>query len=402
MSGPDRPPAGIGDILGPQYPGNLAYGDQRQIPTNYGTVGIDNETIWRFWNGAKQEVIGGHWEARCPCCYTKHTVDGTSDDARADLVDAVLDCCDEVRWLPPSDYLDPCPVCNRTHRERNECTAPAYREPVPDAEAPAECTDCEWTTNRLGDAGTHDASCPECGSNAVDVLEAATDGGVDRSTSDTERFPEVVCLCGSTRFKDEYRAENARLTLEGKIVLSVGFFHHSGDAPEGVAEAVEEFERSDKKADLDELHKRKIDLADRIHVINVDGYVGDSTASEIEYARETDTNISWYESRNARQEEAAKDRSDDEPVTDGGLDLDGPQVYDTSLEDHIIAECPLCLDAMLLGKYWKELIVEDGHGVPVCPDCEPEEWAEDAEPKIDGLEIWALQEDRIDLDGGGG
>lgn len=98
-------------------------------------------------------------------------------------------------------------------------------------------------------------------------------------------IPEVVCLCGSTRFKDEYRAENRRLTMEGKIVLSVGLFGHADDV---------EFEEGDKEM-LDTLHKRKIDLADRIHVINVDGYVGDSTESEIEYARETDTEITWFE-----------------------------------------------------------------------------------------------------------
>lgn len=106
--------------------------------------------------------------------------------------------------------------------------------------------------------------------------------------------PEIVCLCGSTRFKDEYRAENARLTLQGKIVLSVGFFHHSGDAPEGVAEHVERFENSETKANLDELHKRKIDLADWIHVINPGGYIGESTKSEIEYALENGKPVSFY------------------------------------------------------------------------------------------------------------
>lgn len=96
---------------------------------------------------------------------------------------------------------------------------------------------------------------------------------------------EIVCLCGSTRFKDEYRAENARLTMEGKIVLSVGLFGHADDV---------ELTDGEKEA-LDELHKRKIDLADRVHVINVDGYVGDSTAEEIRYARNTATDISWLE-----------------------------------------------------------------------------------------------------------
>lgn len=108
-------------------------------------------------------------------------------------------------------------------------------------------------------------------------------------------IPEVVCLCGSTRFKDAYRAENARLTLEGKIVLSVGFFHHAGDTPPGVAEEVRNFEDSETKADLDELHKRKIDLADRVHVINPGGYIGESTESEIAYARNRGIPVTFYE-----------------------------------------------------------------------------------------------------------
>lgn len=101
--------------------------------------------------------------------------------------------------------------------------------------------------------------------------------------------PEIVCLCGSTRFKDEYLVENERLTLDGKIVLSVGVFGH--------ADGVTLTERD--KEQLDGLHKRKIDLADRIHVINPDGYVGDSTRSEIEYAREHDVSITWLEPEHA-------------------------------------------------------------------------------------------------------
>ncbi len=106
---------------------------------------------------------------------------------------------------------------------------------------------------------------------------------------DLGTLPEIVCLCGSTRFKDEYRAENKRLTLEGKIVLSVGFFGHVEGWPD-------DGEDGETKVDLDELHKQKIDLADRIHVINVDGYVGDSTRGEIQHARKTGTDISWYNS----------------------------------------------------------------------------------------------------------
>lgn len=88
--------------------------------------------------------------------------------------------------------------------------------------------------------------------------------------------PTVVCLCGSTRFKDEFIKANRDLTLQGKIVLTVGMFgHHEGLDM-----------NSETKKMLDELHKRKIDLADEVLVLNVGGYIGQSTMSEILYAEE--------------------------------------------------------------------------------------------------------------------
>lgn len=86
---------------------------------------------------------------------------------------------------------------------------------------------------------------------------------------------KVVTLCGSTRFKEEYLAVQKRLTLEGNIVISVGLFGHSGD---------DEVWTEGTKAMLDDMHKRKIDMADEIFVINVGGYIGESTRSEIDYA----------------------------------------------------------------------------------------------------------------------
>lgn len=88
--------------------------------------------------------------------------------------------------------------------------------------------------------------------------------------------PEIVVLCGSTRFKDEFEKYNHELTLQGKIVLSVGVFVRSEPAYADISD--------EQKRALDELHKRKIDLADRVLVLNVDGYLGDSTKSEIRYA----------------------------------------------------------------------------------------------------------------------
>ena len=86
---------------------------------------------------------------------------------------------------------------------------------------------------------------------------------------------KIITLCGSTKFKDEFIAEQKRLTLEGNIVISVGLFGHSGDT-EVWSETTKEM--------LDDMHKRKIDLSDEIFVINVGGYIGSSTRSEIEYA----------------------------------------------------------------------------------------------------------------------
>ena len=92
-------------------------------------------------------------------------------------------------------------------------------------------------------------------------------------------FPEVVTLCGSTRFRDDFNAENRRLSLDGRIVISLGLFGHLEGLDIGT-----DTEPTPVKVMLDELHKRKIDLADRVHVINVGGYVGSSTRSEIAYA----------------------------------------------------------------------------------------------------------------------
>lgn len=96
------------------------------------------------------------------------------------------------------------------------------------------------------------------------------------------KYP-VVTLCGSTRFKDQFMEAQKRLTLEGNIVISVGFFLHSGD--QEVWDDMDEGTLSKTKEMLDDMHKRKINMADSIYVINVGGYIGESTKSEIEYAK---------------------------------------------------------------------------------------------------------------------
>ncbi len=97
---------------------------------------------------------------------------------------------------------------------------------------------------------------------------------------------KVITLCGSIKFKDDFLREQKRLTLEGNIVISVGLFGHSGD---------DEVWTENTKEMLDDMHKRKIDMADEIFVINKNGYIGTSTKSEIEYATKTGKKVNFME-----------------------------------------------------------------------------------------------------------
>jgi hypothetical protein len=104
--------------------------------------------------------------------------------------------------------------------------------------------------------------------------------------------PRIVCLCGSTRFYDAFQQANYDLTMRGQIVLSVGFYPHA-KAEHGHGEGVGH--DSAEKIALDELHKRKIDLADEVFVLNVGGYIGESTRSEIEYAEKIGRPVHYLE-----------------------------------------------------------------------------------------------------------
>lgn len=101
-------------------------------------------------------------------------------------------------------------------------------------------------------------------------------------------IPTVVCICGSTRFVDEMNRQAIRFTLEGAIVVRPEIVAYDrGTDPQHVDPAT--------KAALDELHLRKIDLADRVFVVNIGGYIGPSTAREVAYAMETGKPIAFLE-----------------------------------------------------------------------------------------------------------
>ena len=98
---------------------------------------------------------------------------------------------------------------------------------------------------------------------------------------------KVITLCGSTRFKEQFLEQQKRLTLEGNVVISVGLFGHSGD---------EEVWKPGMKEMLDKMHFQKIDMADEIFVINVGGYIGESTKREIAHAEQTGKPVRYLES----------------------------------------------------------------------------------------------------------
>lgn len=104
-------------------------------------------------------------------------------------------------------------------------------------------------------------------------------------------MPRIVCLCGSTRFHDAYQEAYYRETMAGYIVLSVGFAPQSQTQVHGEEIGC----TSEQKKRLDELHLRKIDMADEVLFLNVDGYMGESTRRELDYARKAGKMIRFLE-----------------------------------------------------------------------------------------------------------
>jgi len=97
--------------------------------------------------------------------------------------------------------------------------------------------------------------------------------------------PVIVCLCGSGRFRDAFKTAEFNETLSGKIVLTIGCNTHDSE------------ELKQYKPILDELHLRKIDLADEVLILNVGGYIGESTRRELNYAESLGKTIRFLESK---------------------------------------------------------------------------------------------------------
>ena len=103
---------------------------------------------------------------------------------------------------------------------------------------------------------------------------------------DSTKKYNIITLCGSIKFKDEFIKVQEKLTLDGNIVFTPNFFNNIRK---------EDIDEKMKKM-LDEMHKQKIDMSDEIYIINLGGYIGESTKTEIEYAKTKGKNISYLES----------------------------------------------------------------------------------------------------------
>lgn len=175
--------------------------------------------------------------------------------------------------------------------------------------------------------------------------------------------PEIVCLCGSTRFMEAFHAAGWALTLQGKIVLTVGVCkhaeHHGGEAL-----------GQDVVAKLDELHFRKIDISDWVFILNVVGYIGDSTANEIEYAENAGKPVYYLETGHTPDNPEAKQLIE---TIRAAVYSDGP-IYsgmDLGAGDSIgILTCPVCKTSVNMDSAEK-----DADGNPCCSKCFPPEGA---------------------------
>lgn len=131
----------------------------------------------------------------------------------------------------------------------------------------------------------------------ADISPYILDGTAARRSKMPNK-PIIVCLCGSTRFKDEFVAANLRETLAGKIVLSIGCDMRTDAEIFGMLSPDQETwpeETKDIKKRLDELHFRKIELADEVLILNKNGYIGYSTRNELNHAKRLGKVIRYLE-----------------------------------------------------------------------------------------------------------
>jgi hypothetical protein len=181
------------------------------------------------------------------------------------LREALAFCQQQLSIYVQTEDCD-CAECPSCGAMPSECKAPCSLT--------CDCTTCDWCLSTMAiERASAALSTPPAPSEATPSV-------------DVEARPRIVCLCGSTRFMEAFQEANLSETLAGRIVLSIGC-NTKSDAGLALGD--------DVKARLDELHKRKIDLADEVLILNVDGYVGASTQREIAYAIYKHRPIRWLD-----------------------------------------------------------------------------------------------------------
>jgi len=95
----------------------------------------------------------------------------------------------------------------------------------------------------------------------------------------------IITLCGSMRFGDEFERLDAELTLAGHVVLT----------PTALPPSTEL--NRDERARLGRTHLQKVAMADEVLIVNVGGYVGESTRREMEHARSLGISVRFLEPR---------------------------------------------------------------------------------------------------------
>jgi len=95
---------------------------------------------------------------------------------------------------------------------------------------------------------------------------------------------EIITLCGSTKFKNEFLQVAKDLTLQGFIVFNVYVFSHHDNINLS----------QEQKNDLVDIHNQMLDMSNGIFVVNKNGYIGENTKNEIEYVEKKGKHIRYY------------------------------------------------------------------------------------------------------------
>jgi DNA-directed RNA polymerase subunit RPC12/RpoP len=185
-------------FVGPDHIGEKYWNERRKYPTTGGVATVKAVSLVKKVNGTKASVEESWWAVDCPVCHSRHEVQGASENARMQAIEAMEKCCG-VGWVPPLDWIEDCNVCGDSHRESSECTPLNRREPFPDPESHYyECAECDWDGGGAEIQGPAGA-CPECGTRSVRAREVATDGGqsVDGTEHrDPSEDPAACSRCG--------------------------------------------------------------------------------------------------------------------------------------------------------------------------------------------------------------